>query len=278
MIVFKKKEELADYLLSQKNHSIGFVPTMGSLHQGHISLITQSKKKCNITVCSIFINPTQFNDFDDFKRYPKNTSIDLKLLKTANCDIVYTPSYHDLYKENEKAKNYEFNGLENHLEGRHRPGHFNGVATIVEKLFRIVKPNYAFFGEKDLQQLMIIKSLVKNIGMSVVITGCPTKRDKNGLALSSRNSQLSKEDLLYSSIIYKQLLLCKKNYLNTSIIELKNNITKNLTKSKKIEIDYFEFIELATLKAITVINKETKYAACIAVKISGVRLIDNIIL
>jgi len=278
MKVFKKKEELADYLLSQKDHSIGFVPTMGSLHKGHISLILQSKKKCSITVCSIFINPTQFNDINDFKKYPTNLTADLKLLETANCDVAYTPSHDDLYNKNEVAQNYEFNGLENHLEGKHRPGHFNGVATIIEKLFKLVKPNYAFFGEKDLQQLVIIKSLVKNIGVKVIITGCPTTRNKNGLALSSRNILLSKEDLLYSSIIYKQLLLFKKNYLNTSIIELKNSIIKNLTKSKKIEIDYFEFIEIATLQTISVINKETKYAACIAVKISGVRLIDNIIL
>jgi pantoate--beta-alanine ligase len=278
MIVFKKKKELADYLLSQKNHSIGFVPTMGSLHQGHISLILQSKKKCSITVCSIFINPTQFNDINDFKKYPKNITADLKLLETAGCNIVYTPLYNDLYKENEQAKNYEFNGLENHLEGKHRTGHFNGVATIVEKLFRVIKPNYAFFGEKDLQQLVIIKSLVKSIGMNIVITGCPTTRDENGLALSSRNTLLSKEDLLYSAIIYKQLLFCKKNYSNTSIIELKNSIIKNLTKSKKIEIDYFEFVELDTLQTIAAIKKERKYAACIAVKISGVRLIDNIIL
>jgi pantoate--beta-alanine ligase len=278
MKVFKKKEELADYLLSQKDHSIGFVPTMGSLHKGHISLILQSKKKCSITVCSIFINPTQFNDINDFKKYPTNLTADLKLLETANCDVAYTPSHDDLYNKNEVAQNYEFNGLENHLEGKHRPGHFNGVATIIEKLFKLVKPNYAFFGEKDLQQLVIIKSLVKNIGVKVIITGCPTTRNKNGLALSSRNILLSKEDLLYSSIIYKQLLLFKKNYLNTSIIELKNSIIKNLTKSKKIEIDYFEFIEIATLQPILVINKETKYAACIAVKISGVRLIDNIIL
>jgi len=278
MKVFKKKEELADYLLSQKDHSIGFVPTMGSLHKGHISLILQSKKKCSITVCSIFINPTQFNDINDFKKYPTNLTADLKLLETANCDVAYTPSHDDLYNKNEVAQNYEFNGLENHLEGKHRPGHFNGVATIIEKLFKLVKPNYAFFGEKDLQQLVIIKSLVKNIGVKVIITGCPTTRNKNGLALSSRNILLSKEDLLYSSIIYKQLLLFKKNYLKTSIIELKNSIIKNLTKSKKIEIDYFEFIEIATLQTISVINKETKYAACIAVKISGVRLIDNIIL
>ena len=278
MIVFKKKEELAHYLLSQKNRSIGFVPTMGSLHQGHISLILQSQKKCSITVCSIFINPTQFNNIDDLKKYPKNIALDLKLLENARCDIVYTPSSDDLYNKNEQAQNYEFNGLENCLEGKYRPGHFNGVATIVEKLLRLVKPNYAFFGEKDLQQLVIIKSLVKSIGMNIVITGCPTTRDENGLALSSRNILLSKEDLLYSSIIYKQLLLFKKNYLNTSIIELKNSIIKNLTKSKKIKIDYFEFIEIATLQPKLAINKETKYAACIAVKISGVRLIDNIIL
>ena len=206
MIVFKKKKELADYLLSQKKHPIGFVPTMGSLHQGHLSLINHSKKRCHITVCSIFVNPTQFNNINDFKKYPQNIENDLKLLDAAKCDIVYTPKYNDVYKENEKVKNYEFNGLERNLEGKHRPGHFNGVATIIEKLLMIIKPDYAFFGEKDLQQLLIIQLLVKRTGMNVEIVGCSTTRDKNGLALSSRNNLLSKKDLLYSSIIYKQLL------------------------------------------------------------------------
>lgn len=279
MIVFEEKKRLADYLsLNINNHTIGLTPTMGALHQGHISLIKESRKKCDLTICSIFINPTQFNDINDFIKYPKTIESDLALLEKAKCDIIYMPHYEDLYRKNEKIKSYQFNGLEKHMEGNRRPGHFNGVATIVEKLFKIIKPTYAFFGEKDLQQLLIIKQLVKNIGMKIGIIGCPTIRDKNGLAMSSRNKLLSENDQAYSAKIYQQLLFCKKNYIKTSFLDLKKQVINSLTKSQKIEVDYFKFVDIETLKPKSQINKNTKYAACIAVNISGVRLIDNIIL
>ena len=279
MVIFKEKEELADYLsLKINNHTIGLTPTMGALHQGHISLIKKSKKKCDLTICSIFINPTQFNDINDFIQYPKTIESDLALLEKAKCDILYMPQYENLYDKNEKIKNYQFNGLEKYMEGNRRPGHFDGVATIVEKLFKIIKPTYAFFGEKDLQQLLIIKQLVKNIGMNVEIIGCPTIRDKNGLAISSRNKLLSENDKKYSAKIYQQLLFCKKNYIKTSFLDLKKQVISNLTKSQKIKVDYFKFVDIETLKPKSQINQNIKYAACIAVNISGVRLIDNIIL
>jgi len=279
MIVFEEKKRLADYLsLNINNHTIGLTPTMGALHQGHISLIKESREKCDLTICSIFINPTQFNDINDFIKYPKTIESDLALLEKAKCDIIYMPHYEDLYRKNEKIKNYQFNGLEKHMEGNRRPGHFNGVATIIEKLFKIIKPTYAFFGEKDLQQLLIIKQLVKNIGMNIGIIGCPTIRDKNGLAMSSRNKLLSENDQAYSAKIYQQLLFCKKNYIKTSFLDLKKQVINSLTESQKIEVDYFKFVDIETLKPKLQINKNTKYAACIAVNISGVRLIDNIIL
>ena len=178
MLEFFDKKSLTKYLTTiRKNKSIGFVPTMGALHEGHIALIKNSKQESDITVCSIFINPTQFNNNTDFINYPKNTDKDLSLLKKNNCDIVYIPKVEDLYIKSEEPKTYDFNGLETVMEGKHRPGHFNGVATIVEKLFNIIKPEKAFFGEKDLQQLQIVKKLVKKIKGNTIIKSIPTVRE-----------------------------------------------------------------------------------------------------
>tara|TARA_B110000438_G_scaffold42543_1_gene42406 strand:- start:1541 stop:2380 length:840 start_codon:yes stop_codon:yes gene_type:complete len=279
MIIFKEKKKLADYIASKINsHTIGLTATMGALHEGHISLIKESKKKCDISICSIFINPKQFNNLNDFIKYPKTTESDLKLLEESKCDIVYMPKSEDLYKKNEKIIKYEFNNLEKYLEGKYRPNHFNGVAMIIEKLFKLIRPTHAFFGEKDLQQLLIIKQLVKKNGIDIRIVGCPTIRDKKGLAMSSRNKLLSRNDQTYSAKIYQQLLKCKKNYTKTSLRDLKKNAINNLSKSKKIEVEYLDFVDITTLKPKIIFEKNTKYAVCIAVNISGVRLIDNIIL
>jgi len=278
MHIFKEKNQLIKFISNQnKNVSIGFIPTMGSLHQGHLSLIKESQKKCDLTVCSIYVNPTQFNDKKDYENYPKDIDSDLKKLNTIKCDIVYKPKNNDLYNKNEVAKNYNFNSLDNNLEGKHRPRHFNGVATIVEKLLKIVKPKYAFFGEKDLQQLSIIKQLVKDKKINTVIIGCETIREKNGLAKSSRNKLLSKSDIEKSAGIYQQLLFCKKNFNTIPLNELKNQVLKKL-KKLGFKIDYFEFIDLKTFSIQTEKISGKKYAACIAVIISEVRLIDNIIL
>lgn len=279
MIIFKEKKKLADYIASKINsHTIGLTATMGALHEGHMSLIKESKKKCDISICSIFINPKQFNNLNDFIKYPKTTESDLKLLEESKCDIVYMPKSEDLYKKNEKIIKYEFNNLEKYLEGKYRPNHFNGVAMIIEKLFKLIRPTHAFFGEKDLQQLLIIKQLVKKNEIDIRIVGCPTIRDKKGLAMSSRNKLLSRNDQTYSAKIYQQLLKCKKNYTKTSLRDLKKNAINNLSKSKKIEVEYLDFVDITTLKPKIIFKKNTKYAVCIAVNISGVRLIDNIIL
>jgi len=278
MHIFKEKNQLIKFISNQnKNVTTGFIPTMGSLHQGHLSLIKESQKKCDLTVCSIYVNPTQFNDKKDFENYPKDIDSDLKKLNTIKCDVVYTPKSNDFYNKNEVAENYNFNSLDNNLEGKCRPGHFNGVATIVEKLLKIVKPKYAFFGEKDLQQLSIIKQLVKDKNINTKIIGCETIREKNGLAKSSRNKLLSKSDIEKSAAIYQQLLFCKKNFNSIPLHELKNQVLKNLNKLG-FRIDYFEFIDLNTFSIQTEKRSKIKYAACIAVIISKVRLIDNIIL
>ena len=278
MHIFKEKNQLIKFLSNNNKYvKIGFIPTMGSIHQGHLSLIKESQKKCDLTICSIYINPTQFNNKKDYENYPKELNSDIKKLNTIKCDVVYTPKSNDFYDKNEVAENYNFNSLDNNLEGKHRPGHFNGVATIVEKLLKIVKPKYAFFGEKDLQQLRIVKQLVKDKNINTEIIGCKTIRERNGLAKSSRNKLLSKSNLEKSAAIYQQLLFCKRNFNTIPLHELKNQVLKKLNKLG-FRIDYFEFIDLKNFSIQTEKKSGIKYAACIAVIISEVRLIDNIIL
>ena len=278
MKVFKQNKKLRKFISCQKKDlKIGLVATMGALHEGHISLIKSSKKKCDITICSIFVNPTQFNDEKDFKNYPKKIEKDLKILEIAKCDIVYNPNYNDIYLPKEKEKKFDHCGLDKILEGKYRPGHFDGVATIVEKLLEIIMPDFAFFGYKDLQQLMVVKMLVKNKNIRTKIVGCETIREKNGLAMSSRNQLLSKEDFKKSSKIYQQLKFCKENFTENTLPEMKKIVLNNLNKSD-IKVEYFEFIDFNNFSILQKKADGIKYAACIAVVISGVRLIDNIIL
>ena len=276
MKIFKNRKSLIKEMSDLKK--IAFVPTMGALHQGHISLISKSNELCDITVCSIYVNPTQFNNADDLLKYPKTIKDDIKILQENKCDILYCPEDEDLYKENEKPNEYRFNGIELYLEGQYRPGHFNGVATIVEKLLNIINPQKIFFGEKDLQQLMIIKTLVKQKNILTEVVGCPTIREENGLAKSSRNQHLSKIDREHCGVIYKQLINFKHLFNEMDLSELKKQITTNITSRNKIKIEYLELVNLDTFAPDKTPSKKVKYAVCIAVSISGVRLIDNIIL
>ncbi|MDC0028978.1 pantoate--beta-alanine ligase [bacterium] len=278
MIIFKEQKELKKYLAKLNYNLIGFVPTMGALHEGHISLIKMSNKSCNITVCSIYVNPTQFNNTDDLLKYPKTIKDDIKILKQNKCDVLYCPDDDDLYKANEKPGEYKFNGIELYLEGKYRPGHFNGVATVVEKLLKIINPKKVFFGEKDLQQLMIIKTLVKQKNILTEVIRCPTIREENGLAKSSRNQHLSKIDREHCGVIYKQLIDFKHLFNKMDLSKLKKQIITNITRRKKIKIEYLELVNLDTFEPDKNPSKNVKYAVCIAVSISGVRLIDNIIL
>ena len=278
MIIFKEHKELIKYLAKLNNRTIGFVPTMGALHQGHMSLIKKSTKSCHITICSIYVNPTQFNNTDDLLNYPRTIKDDIKILQENKCDILYCPEDDDLYKANEKSGEFRFNGIELYLEGKYRPGHFNGVATIVEKLLNIINPQKIFLGEKDLQQLMIIKNLVRQKNLLTEVIGCPTIREQNGLAKSSRNQHLSKIDRERCGIIYKQLLEFKHLFKKMDLSELKNQIIINITNGNKINIEYFELINMDTFESVEAYHKNIKHAVCIAVTISGVRLIDNIIL
>ena len=278
MIIFKKKEELKKYLkTSFSSKKIGFVPTMGALHKGHLSLIEESIQKCEITICSIFINPTQFNSKKDLINYPKTLNQDINKLIECKCDILYQPEVEDLYTKDETRKSFSFRGIDQQLEGEFRPNHFNGVATVVEKLLNIIKPDFSFFGMKDIQQLMVIKELVKNKKINTQIIGLPTVREKNGLAKSSRNIHLTKKDRKQAALIFKQLTFCKQNIKSDNI-----NIILETAKEKligeKIKIEYFELINLNSFKSSDKIFADKKYAICVAAYIAGIRLIDNIIL
>ena len=278
MQIFKTKLELTRFLSSEKKvKSIGFVPTMGALHEGHLQLIKQSKKECEITVCSIFVNPTQFNNATDLANYPNTLKEDLLKLENLNCDSVYIPKVDDLYEENEKAKEFDFGTLSTTMEGEFRPGHFNGMATIVEKFFNIINPTKAFFGQKDLQQLQIVKALVKQMQSDIEIIGIPTIREGSGLAKSSRNSLLSANAKTEALLISKCLNFCAENK-NLGISELQKYIKSTFEKSRNLELEYAEFVSLNQMKEIKEWERENQSAVCIAAYIYGVRLIDNIIL
>lgn len=278
MQIFKTKLELTRFLSSlEMRKSIGFVPTMGALHEGHLQLIKQSKKECDITVCSIFVNPTQFNSETDLENYPNTIKEDLLKLENLNCDIAYVPKADDLYEKNEKAKEFDFGGLSTTMEGEFRPGHFNGMATIVEEFFNIIKPTKAYFGQKDLQQLQIVKCLVKQTKSAIEIIGVPTIREESGLAKSSRNALLTKEGKKDASLIFECLNYCRANK-NKGIDFLKLYIKTKFDKLKSFELEYVEIVDLNSMLPIKQWGKENENAICIATYVDGVRLIDNIIL
>ena len=278
MQIFNKKKYLVKYLSTlSKNQSVGFVATMGSLHSGHLSLIQSSKSICSITICSIFINPTQFNNIEDFKNYPKDYNNDVKLLENIDCDILYVPQTKDIYEEKIESRKYDLGKIAENLEGEYRPGHFDGVATVVDKLFNIIKPQVAFFGEKDLQQLQVIRTLVKVTNRNIDIVGVKTIRESNGLAKSSRNKLLSKEQIKESAIIFKCLQYCKLNK-DSKIKDLKLYVENQFLKNKKFTLEYIEFIEINNFNKITEWGECKTNAICIAAYINNVRLIDNIIL
>ncbi len=277
MQIFDNKNALESYLKSFSVHqSVGFVATMGALHEGHLSLIKLSNTQCDITICSIFINPTQFNNSKDFTNYPNTIKDDLSKLKTFNCDIVYTPTINDLYGSKIESKKYNLGKIMTIMEGEFRPGHFNGMATVVEKFLTIIKPSKAFFGQKDLQQLQIIKKLVKQMPLNIEIISGKTIRDKNGLALSSRNKLLNTSEKQNAKHIYKSLQYCKKNK-HVKVINLKKHVKKYL-KINNIDLEYIEFIDLENMKIINQLGEKNKNAICIAAYLNEVRLIDNIIL
>jgi len=278
MKIFTLKSELKSYLNEiRKGKIVSFIPTMGSLHEGHLSLIQKAKQSSDIVVCSIFVNPTQFNNPSDLEKYPRITESDISILSEKKCNILYLPEESDLYTENEKAKHFDFDNLDKFMEGSSRKNHFNGVATIVEKLFKIVNPEKAFFGEKDLQQLQIMKYISKKLQLPIEIIGVPTFREQSGLAMSSRNKLLSKTDLRKSRLVYNTLRFVKDNSTKFGILELKEKAMQKFSIQSALELEYLEIVSLARLNPIDKLLEKDKNVVCIAASISGVRLIDNII-
>lgn len=279
MSLYVKQTELKacinSFLLDNK--TIGFVPTMGALHQGHLSLMQESLKNNDFTVVSIFVNPTQFNNPDDLKKYPRTIESDLEKINSLNSNIiVYAPDVEDIYGEKTVSKSFDYDGLEFQMEGKHRPGHFDGVGTIVKKLFEIVNPNNAYFGEKDFQQLAIVKKLVKKNKIPVNIVGCKIHREANGLAMSSRNERLSADERAKAALIYKTLTEAKKLFGTKTANEVTNWVTKTFKKQSMFELEYFEIADEETLLTCKRKSKTKNYRAFIAVFVNNIRLIDNI--
>jgi len=279
MPVFNSNADLIAYLKSINNEyfTIGFVPTMGALHQGHLSLMKQSLSENDCTVVSIFVNPTQFNNPEDLAKYPRTLKDDLKKITHLNAEIlVFAPTIEAIYTGKPKSDFFDFDGLENQMEGKFRPGHFNGVGTIVKRLFEIVTPTNAYFGEKDFQQLQIIKKLVSKNNLNINIKSCPIFRESNNLAMSSRNALLTSKEKQEAAILYKTLVDAKTKFKTTSANTITKWVQKTFEKNPDFKLDYFQIADEATLLPCLRKNKDKKYRAFIAVFVNNVRLIDTI--
>jgi len=288
MLIFKRIKDLEDYIKKAKKQglSIGFVPTMGALHPGHIALIDTCKIHCKLTVCSIFVNPTQFNDKSDFEKYPVTISNDIKLLSHAGCDVLFLPSVMEIYPNGleqkkpayQTGRRFNFGLIANILEGSFRPGHFDGMAQVVARLLKIVKPHQLFMGQKDYQQQLIVGLLIKKIKLNTRLVMCPTVREKDGLAMSSRNTRLDATSRKLAVQISKTLKYAKAQLKNTKaetgVIQQKS--LKRLAGFEGIETEYFEIRNAKTLEVPK--RRSEKLIALTAVKIGGVRLIDNMAL
>ena len=276
MKVLKSKKTLIDYVERQREmgKKIGFAPTMGALHQGHLSLYKAAKKENDEVISSIFVNPTQFNNPDDFQKYPKTLEKDLELLEKVGVDAVYVPNVEEMYPDGLNSKKYNFDGLENEMEGKYRPGHFDGVGTIVEELFRQVQPHNAYFGEKDYQQLAIIKKMVEKTKLPVKIHGVPTLREEDGLAMSSRNVRLTETQRKEATIIYETLTKVKEWFKVISLEEIKQKVT-DIFRNSNFELEYFVIADEKTLKETDFFYKDKNYRAFIVAYADDVRLIDN---
>lgn len=278
MEVLKNKKTLQDFIERQKEmgKKIGFAPTMGALHNGHLSLYEAARKENDLVISSIFVNPTQFNNAEDLEKYPRDTDRDISILKTSGLvDAVYLPQVEDIYPEKTESQRYDYDGLENEMEGKSRPGHFDGVGTVVEELFKQVKADNAYFGEKDFQQLAIIKKMVEKKLLPIKIKGVSIYRAENGLALSSRNQRLTEARKEEAKIIFETLMKVKKSFKNTSVLNIKENVNEIFQNHKDMELEYFLIADESTLKEIDQREENKSYRAFIVVNVDGVRLIDN---
>lgn len=279
MQVFHDKNSFSEYIKSQKaqHKTIGFAPTMGALHAGHISLYEEARRDNNIVISSIFVNPTQFNNPEDLEKYPRTIEDDIQKLEDSKLvDAVYIPRVEDIYPNGMERKHYNFGGIENEMEGSARPGHFDGVGTVVEELFVQVQPDNAYFGEKDFQQLKIIEKLVEVLDLKIKIHGVKIHREENGLAMSSRNMRLSDDERKASSLIYKTLKKVNDKSKTTSIDTIKERVSKIFDEEENMELEYFLIADEETLKEADFFTNGRNYRAFIVVNVGDVRLIDNL--
>ncbi|MFO7789910.1 MAG: pantoate--beta-alanine ligase [Bacteroidota bacterium] len=261
--------------LKEISPNLGFIPTMGALHAGHISLVRQARQENGICVVSIFVNPTQFNDPDDFNKYPRYPDKDIEILREEGVDIVFMPDVVDVYPTKELYK-FDLGGLDEHMEGAFRPGHFDGVADVVYRLFNMVKPDRAYFGDKDFQQKKIIERMVEHQKLDIEIFGVPIVRESDGLAMSSRNQRLNNEERKQATHIYKMLKQAGEVFDALSPEQLKSEITRQLNESELLECEYVEIVHEKDLSIVTEWNKGAEMRICVAVWAGNVRLIDNI--
>lgn len=277
MQVFESASELSTFLGKQRKDgkTIGFVPTMGALHEGHLSLITHARKENDLTVISIFINPTQFNNKEDLEKYPRVVEEDLVKLESIQSDVVFLPDVKEMYPEGVQSEKLDLNGLDTYMEGKFRPGHFEGVATIVKRFFEIIKPDRAYFGEKDFQQLLIIRHINNSLNLGIEIVAHPTERSRKGLALSSRNELLNPEEKEVSLIIPGTLEWARKNYSNYTPSGLKQAIAKRFENAFP-KLEYVEISNSENLEPVHSWNEAEHVRIFIAAFTGKVRLIDNV--
>ena len=275
MIVVETIKGLKQELEKYNSKNIGFVPTMGALHDGHISLVKRSVEENDVTVVSVFVNPTQFNDKADLERYPRTEEADKKLLEAAGCDIVFMPQVEEMYPE-EDTRVFNFGCIETVMEGKYRPGHFNGVAQIVSKLFYAVEPTRSYFGEKDFQQVAIIRDMVRQLNIPVEIIACPIIREESGLARSSRNELLSAEERKKAALI-SQVLSKSVNFAkDMSVEEVKNWVIDQFKVDEVFKMDYYDIVDGNTLQSVSSWEESDYIVGCIAIYCGKIRLIDNI--
>lgn len=279
MILLKSAADLSRFVNKnrEKGHSIGFVPTMGALHQGHISLIEQSRKECTLTICSIFVNPTQFNNPEDFKKYPVTIEKDIDMLEKCGCDVLFLPEAAEIYPPGFIKPHYELGYLETLLEGKYRPGHFQGVCQVVDRLLEIVMPDKLYLGQKDYQQCMVLTKLVKDKYDDTTIVICPTLRETDGLAMSSRNLRLNEDQRKIAIEIYNSLLYIKQHIKSGQLETLTATAIKKLT-AHGFKVDYVAIADAETLSPIDKWNGRQQLVALVAAFLDDIRLIDNMVL
>lgn len=279
MILLKSAADLSRFVNKnrEKGHSIGFVPTMGALHQGHISLIEQSRKECTLTICSIFVNPTQFNNPEDFKKYPVTIEKDIDMLEKWGCDVLFLPEAAEIYPPGFIKPHYELGYLETLLEGKYRPGHFQGVCQVVDRLLEIVMPDKLYLGQKDYQQCMVLTKLVKDKYDDTTIVICPTLRETDGLAMSSRNLRLNEDQCKIAIEIYNSLLYIKQHIKSGQLETLTATAIKKLT-AHGFKVDYVAIADAETLSPIDKWNGQQQLVALLAAFLDDIRLIDNMVL